>query len=556
MTSKESTVKLLSLLKPYKKKVLFIFFLLLCYSGINLLVPLMSKDIMDKGFIVGNYNVVVKLAFIICLLELINILLNLLTEYQRVQISSNIQYTLQEDAFDHIMQLENSFFDHLNTTELLGRIDTDIQYMKGICNNSVFTVITQCFSMIGGMIGLLILDYRLTFLVLIFVPFKILAVRYNQKKRKLYVQNFLSSASKFAGWFGDCVNGIREVKLFQITHKKKQEFKNLFQKQINNQKRLDMLSQYNVALDSSIIYILMMLLYVIGGKLVMNRQLTIGEMITFITYSSYVTGPITFILNIGFNLSSAIPSTKRYYEFLEQPTEMKPSAPAQLRPFQRAIEFHDVCFSYNKQNKSAMEAEHLNFHIEKNAKIAIIGENGSGKSTILGLLLRFLNPDKGEITLDGVSISNYSLEEYRSLFSVVSQNVYLFHDTIRNNICLYQNISDERIFEIVEKCGLTEFVNKQSLDYYVGDNGAMLSGGQKQKIALARALIHESPILIFDEATSNTDTFTENKLNQLLKTELNEKTVLIVTHKQDILKDMDSVFVMKNGRIIQMGVGL
>ena len=200
-----------------------------------------------------------------------------------------------------------------------------------------------------------------------------------------------------------------------------------------------------------------------------------------------------------------------------------------------------------------LQADHLNFKIKKYSKVAIIGENGSGKSTILSLLLRFLTPQSGEITMDGTDIARFGLDEYRSLFSVVNQEIYLFHDTIRNNICLYQQIPEASLMEVIHECGLSELINERSLDYYVGDNGSNLSGGQKQKISLARALIHDRPILIFDEATSNTDIFTEMMIDNLLKTTLKDKTVVLITHKQTVLKDMEAILFVKKGKLLEYG---
>ena len=325
MTNRKSMLQLVSLLKPYRRKVVLILLLLICSSGINLLIPLISKDIMDKGFLLGDYPLLLRLVILTCILQLLNIMIQIITEYQRTKIANNIQYNLQEKAFDHIMKLENSYFTHINTTELLGRIDTDIQYMQSICNGSLFYVITQCASMIGGMIGLLILNYKLTAIVLLFVPFKYFIVKQNAKIRKRYMNEFIATSSGFAGWFADCVDGIKEVKIFQILSNKKKEFKELYQKQLHAQIKLDMLVQYNSAVDNGLIDVLMLIIYILGGKMVLDCQTTIGELFTFITYSVYVTGPISYILNIGFNLSSALPSVNRYNEFLQQPTEITPT---------------------------------------------------------------------------------------------------------------------------------------------------------------------------------------------------------------------------------------
>ena len=163
-------------------------------------------------------------------------------------------------------------------------------------------------------------------------------------------------------------------------------------------------------------------------------------------------------------------------------------------------------------------------------------------------------PTSGEILLGAENISELPLPEYRNMVSVVSQQIYLFNDTIRNNICLDKQIDDTVIEAACKDSGLEDFIKEVSLDHVVGQNGAMLSGGQKQKIALARALVHNSPVIIFDEATSNTDVYSEHQINGLLHTKLKEKTVIIITHKQEILKEADQIIMLKDGAVVGSGV--
>lgn len=189
----------------------------------------------------------------------------------------------------------------------------------------------------------------------------------------------------------------------------------------------------------------------------------------------------------------------------------------------------------------------------KSSKTAIIGRNGSGKTTIINLLTRMYEPTSGEILLGAENISELPLPEYRNMVSVVSQQIYLFNDTIRNNICLYKQIDDTVIEAACKDSGLEDFIKEVSLDHVVGQNGAMLSGGQKQKIALARALVHDKPIIIFDEATSNTDAYSEQQINGLLDTRLKDKTVIVITHKKEVLSKVDQIVVLKEGVVADLG---
>lgn len=279
-----------------------------------------------------------------------------------------------------------------------------------------------------------------------------------------------------------------------------------------------------------------------------DLQLTVGSVFAFITYSSYVTGPITAILNIGYLLSGIIPSTKRFYEFMDLKEESDHGSLAEAA--YGDLELENITFSYETEKPLLKD---VNMKFPKGSKTALIGRNGSGKSTIINLLTRLYDPADGKILLNGTDIFKISLQEYRSMVSIVSQQIYLFNDTIKNNICLYKTVSDEEVEIACRDSGLDDFLKEVSLDYMVGQNGSMLSGGQKQKIALARALIHDRPIILFDEVTSNTDVYSEHQINGLLHTRLKDKTVVIITHRQEILSKVDQVIILKHGTVTDSG---
>ena len=212
------------------------------------------------------------------------------------------------------------------------------------------------------------------------------------------------------------------------------------------------------------------------------------------------------------------------------------------------LELCQVSFSYQKDYRFL---NNINWVIPHKGKIVLVGQNGSGKSTLMNLLTRFYEVEKGEILLNGENIQNIEINHYRSHFAVVSQQVYLFHDTIENNICLYKKVDETTFQSAIRDSGLLEFVNEVSKDYIVGENGSMLSGGQRQKIAMARALIYDKPIFILDEATSNMDRYTDKQINQLIHTRLKDKTVILITHKQETIKEIKTVAFLDQGKLYE-----
>ena len=548
MDNKEAVKKLFLLLNRYREIIVVIICCLFISTGLNLCIPLISRRIMDDGFIGGNKKLLIKMVLISLAIHFINSFIDTIKEKKRVDISAKIQYFLSEQSFTHLMKLRVNYFNNTNYAEILNSINTDIGQMAAIADSSVFFVVTQAFSMTGGIIGLFIIDIRMTILVLLFIPVKCIVMKYFAKKQKQIMDEFISCNQEYAKWFGDTVGGVREVKLFNVFDKKHEEFVGNQNNIIKKQKQMNMLGQWNMIIDSVMVQCLSTWLYVLGANLVFDLRLSVGSVFAFITYSAYVTGPISAILNIGYYLSGIIPSTRRYYAFMDLEEEIDDGEQRVLYPSDLKLE--RVTFSYEKDKYILKDIDIL---FEKGSKTAIIGRNGSGKTTIINLLTRMYEPTSGKILLGGDEISGLPLPAYRNMVSVVSQQIYLFNDTIRNNICLYKPVSDAVIEAACRDSGLEDFIKKVSLDYVVGQNGALLSGGQKQKIALARAIVHDNPIIIFDEATSNTDVYSEQQINGLLSTKLKENTVIVVTHKKEVLNKVDQIVVLKDGMVDDIG---
>ena len=393
--------------------------------------------------------------------------------------------------------------------------------------------------------GLFIINFRMTFLVLAFLPFKYVFMKWLTGKHKQRTEIFIKDNQTYAKWFGETVGGVKEIRLFNIIDEKQKEFENRQKQLVSSQKAVNMLGQWNQTIDFLMVEILSSFLYVIGANLMFQFQLTLGSVFAFITYSAYVTGPITTIMNMGYLMSGIIPSTKRFFSFMELQEEESGN-------IKDDITFHELSLKnvfFRYENKDEFLLKDINLSLSKGSKTAIIGKNGAGKSTIAELLTRMYIPQKGEIYLDKLEITKIDLYTYRNLISVVSQQIYLFNDTIKNNICLYREIDEDVIMAVCRDCGLEEFVGDVSLDYIVGHNGALLSGGQKQKIALARAIIYNKDILIFDEITSNVDSISEIQIKTLFKERLKDKTILMITHKPELLREMEQFALLEDGKI-------
>lgn len=545
-----SSKRLLLLLKPFTKKIVFICCCLIASTVINLFIPIINKKIMDEGLINRDYNIIFKFSLLLLIMYCFNFIIKMIKEKKRVIIEADLRSSLFYSAYKHLLKMSVNYFDNKNSDEVFSNINNDVGNITAIAKDDIFFTIAQLFNIIGGVTGLILIDYKLALLISAFIPVKFAIVKIIAKKRKNYFNGYIQEMENNAKFWGDSVNGINEIKIFGIEKFKQNNLNALLKKVANFTRKIDYLNEANMELDNILLQVIMFMIYVFGGLLVINDTMSVGTIFAFITYSSYIVEPISAIMNIGYYLSGVIPSANRYFKFMDHQEEMCGSEKI-LNTSVLAIDicFCNVCFKYD----TICVLQNLNFNIFSGKKMAIIGENGSGKTTLLNLILRLRTPTSGKILIGNRNISEISIEEYRSLFSVVSQKIYLFNDTIINNICLYKRIDKGVVRNVLNICGLQDFVDKVSLDYIVGAEGTMLSGGQKQKIALARALVQDTPFIIFDEITSNVDAISAKQINSLLLTYLKEKTVLLVTHNLNTLQDIDSIVVLKDGEINEIG---
>ncbi len=550
--SKEIYIRLFKLIKPYLKKINMIFICIIVSAAINMLLPLLSKQIMDNGLLVGNFGVVVKYSLAILAIVLIEQAIGLLETKYFSYVNSMFQFSLNKLAFKHIQRLKLQYFNNVNFSEIMSNIGMDVGNISRICDKGTFIIVSQIFRIIGGLIGLLIISWKLTLVVLFVAPIRYFTVKYLAKKRKSMFSEYMEYNRDFAAWYGDVISGIKEIKLWGIDRIKTGEFIKKQRKMIKMNIKLSFLDKFNEYSESIVFQGINCVIYILGAYIVFSNGLTVGGLFAFLTYSTYVIGPISSIINIGYNFSNVNPSAKRFFEFLEMEIEdeVRPDKPVRLddNEVKARIEFRNVSFSYNEEDSVI---KNINLDINPGEKIAIIGANGSGKSTLVNLLLRFYTPQEGKILFDGIDINNIKLRDYRSLISVVSQDLYLFNTTIENNITIGLKANSSLIKKAAIKSNAYDFIKDMPLKYKseVGRNGSKLSGGQRQKIAMARAFAKQSKILILDEATANYDVESEAYVNKILTTDFIDSTVLVISHKPDILAKVDKIWMVYDGNI-------
>ncbi|NFE59415.1 ABC transporter ATP-binding protein [Clostridium botulinum] len=553
---KQIICNIIKLFKPYKWKMILVITSITISSGLGILTPLINQQLIDEGLIAKNLRVIITYSiYNLILITVIQGLEVVETKY-RSYLENLLSFNLEKKAFKHTLKLKMDFFNDTNCTEIISNLRIDINNISQICNQSTFYVITSIFRIIVGIIGLIAIDWRLSILVMLVTPVRYLIVKYLAKKREALFEKYIASYREYSGWYGDTIGGIKEIKIWGLEELKIGQF---IKKQRNIIKQNIIMSYLGKANEISEIgfrQVITALIYAVGGYLIIGNTITVGKLFAFITYSSYVTGPIFSIMNIGYSFASVLPSAKRYFNFMDMQTEdgtrKNISQKLNSNEVLGTIEFKNIEFSYRDKDTIL---NNISFKINAGEKVAIIGTNGSGKTTVINLLLRFLTPNYGTIFLDGKDINSLKLKDYRRLISVVSQDVYLFNSSIKENIMLNSKKTDIEMYSAVRKSGAYKFIEEMSNQYenIVGERGSKLSGGERQKIAMARAFIRDSKILIFDEATANYDMESECQVNNIITEIFKDKTIIIISHKPDILAKVDKIIVINHGVIEDIG---
>lgn len=532
-----------------KKLILLIFFCYIVLITVSFFRPLVMRYIMDEGLMVKKNQIVITCSIILLVLALIEEGIKILQVKLCTDLQNNIVINLFSKIFQRLLYAKINYFSKNNTTEIINRLSTDINSITSLVDSGMINILSYMVQIVSGVCGLIIINWKLAIVVLVVIPIKYLLILFFSVKKEEGIRVWLEENTRFLAWFDDTINGIKEIKLWNLYKKKQKELKSRKKRVLELEKKNILLETYNTSGDLLLQEIVLSVLYGVGGYLICKDSLSIGSLMAFISYSNYVIGPISLIMNIRLTLAQIQPSSERLHDFLKLESEKMSKTGYHITKFQEMICFRNVEFSYNDKTL----IKNINFEIHRGEKIAIIGDNGSGKSTLISLLLRFLSPNKGEIYIDGKKIEDYNLEDYRNLFGVIHQNIYLFRDTLKNNISMNKEISDDYIEKIFKKMNMQNFVNELPRGYYsmLDKNGENMSGGERQKIAFIRAIVKDSPIMIMDEATANVDKAYDEFLHYNILKEFSDKTFIIITHKKENLEGMDAIYEIKNHTLIK-----
>ena len=546
--------KLSFFIGPYKGTYYFVMFAAISLSLFSTLTPYFLKIIVDDYIRPKDYSGMLFFVTLMLMTLFLEVIFQFLFVFYANLLGQSVIKDLRIKLFKKIINFKMAYFDDTSIGRLVTRSVSDIETIASIFSQGLFMIIADLLKMSLVIIVMLYVDWGLSLIVFSILPVIIYATRLFQKSMKKAFEEVRSQVASLNSFVQERISGIKIVQLF---NREKIEYKNFI---IINEKHKNAWLKtvwfnsifFPVAEIASSVTIGLIVWY--GGlNIISSGKISLGVIFLFIQMSQMLFRPLRQIADKFNSLQMGMVAADRIFKILETNSTIKNNGKLIAKSIRGKIHFKKLKFSYVS---GQTVLNNFSLSIKSGEKIAIVGATGSGKSTIINLLCRLYDFKSGDILIDDISIKKYDLFSLRKHISLVLQDVFLFADSLYNNISLFnEKISKEKVIKASKELGIHEFIESLpgGYDYNVRERGIMLSSGQRQLIAFLRAYLTEPSILVLDEATSSVDSYTEESIQQAIKTITKGKTSLIIAHRLTTIKNADRIIVLENGQIVEEG---
>ncbi len=552
----ETFRRLLTYLLPYKGRAILMLLTTLCFAALNMVPPYLQKIMIDDIILVGRVDALKWLVLAILVVHLLSAVFQGLRTFQLSWLGQKIIYDLRSQVYSHLQSLGLSYYDRRMTGAIMNRITGDTASIQGFIVNGVQEVIVQIFSLIIITAILFTMDWQLALVVLLPTPFIFFGTKYFRKRIHKIYHRIWRRRSNISAVLGGAIPGIKVVKAFTQEQHETDKFQEALGDYFTEEIRASKYRSIFFPIITIATSMGAVLIWGYGGyRVVVAGNITLGTLTAFIGYMWRFYQPIQSLSHLSEQFESAATAAERVYEVLDHEPEFKEiegTAPSDFQ-VKGEIEFKNVSFHYHSEDEVLKE---INLHIKAGEMIGLVGASGSGKSTMVNLIPRFYEVSEGEIQIDGQSIQEMDLGSLRSQIGVVLQEPFLFYGTIAENIAYGRPSANlEEIVWAAKASNAHKFIMHfpDGYDTLIGERGVGLSGGEKQRISIARAILKNPRILILDEATSSVDTETEKLIQEAIDRLIKNRTTIAIAHRLSTLKNAHRILVLDEGTIVEEG---
>ena len=550
--------RVFSYLTPYWKQLTLVLICIAISSTMSLYPSVLTGKILDEGIIGRNMKLLIIYIVASFGLTLASNLIGVVEAYVNTWIAQHITYDMRNQMFSHLQKMSQRFFTSNNQGDIITRMTSDISGVESVITNTFRNILSNSITLVVALVMMFQKNWILAVLGICVIPLFVIPTRKAGKTRWKLTGEAQACNDEINGILNETmsVSGQLLVKLFGKEEKEYGRYKDANGRMIRLNIRERMAGRWFFVILNTVTNIGPMLLYLVGGILIMkyDSSLTPGDITVLVALLGRTYMPVNNLLNIQVDWMRSMALFTRIFEYFDMPIEIE-NDPEAITPdsAKGEITFDHVDFSYDPERQILYD---VSFKLESGRSIAIVGPSGSGKSTIINLIPRLYDVQGGQVLFDGVDVKKLDLGFLRKNVGVVSQETYLFNGTIRENL-LYakEDATEEEMIEACKKANIYDFIEAQEtgLDTMVGNRGLKLSGGEKQRISIARVLLKNPALLIFDEATSALDSISESKIQEAIDPIIEERTSILIAHRLSTILAADEILVVKDGHIVERG---
>lgn len=521
-------------------------------NGLNLLGPRFSGAAIDAMGL-RDLDAVYTSAFKMLAAYVIWAFLTYLTSVLMIRLSQRIVVRMRQRTFDKLVELPLSYLDSHQTGDLVSRISYDIDTINTSLSNDIIQILSSVITVVGSLVMMILISWELTLIFVVTVPISVIFTRYRVRLTRPLFSRRSRKLGDMNGFVEEVLTGHRTIQSYD----REDEFTEWFDDQNGTATKAYYEAEYQSSINfptiSLITNLSLAMISMLGGLLFLQGRLTVGALSAFVLYSRKFSGPINEIANIIAELQSALSAAERVFELLDEPSEQNVAQPLPLELATGKVEFDHVQFSYVE---NVPVIHDFSLKVQPGQLVAIVGPTGAGKTTLINLLMRFYQPQQGQILIDDVDINQADFVKVRQSFAMVLQDTWLFEGTIHDNIAYGKpEATMEEIRSAAKAAHIDRYIRQQPQGYdtIISDGATNLSQGQKQLLTLARAMLIDAPMLILDEATSNVDSRTELLIQDAMNKLMEGRTSFVIAHRLSTIQNADHILVLQDGNIVEQG---
>lgn len=545
-------------IKENKKDTILTLIFVLIEVIIEVSIPFLMAELIDKGIYEGNMNVLFKVAMELIFAIIISLISGIISGFTSANATASLARNLRKDLFYKLQEYSFSNIDKFNSSSILTRLTTDVTNVQMAFYMIIRIAIRSPLIFIFALIMALNINVKLSMIFIVLIPFIAIGLYFINKRVHPIFQTVLKKYDKLNGIVEENVSAIREVKSYSLEEEEKNKFKKSSKEIYDQYSKAQKILALNSPFMQSAVYIIILLISWFGAKVIVSTgmtELTTGELTSLITYATQILTTLMMLTLVIITVELSIASAKRITEMLEENIDLANPKKPIYEVKDGSIEFKNVSFTY-KDNTNKNILTNINLKINSGETIGIIGGTGEGKSSLVNLIPRLYDVTKGELKVGGKNVKDYDIRTLRNEVSCVLQKNILFSGTIKQNIRWgNENATDEEIVNVCKLAQADEFISQfdKKYDTYIEQGGTNVSGGQKQRLCIARALLKKPKILILDDSTSAVDTKTDSLIRKAFREKIPNTTKIIIAQRISSVQDCDRIIVLTNGKVDSIG---